>query len=1301
MRALSGRRWSASIATALTLVLTQAMGVAGSPLPAPVNARPGHGTHAPVSTRRAEVVGQQVLASDPGIRFGTLLGGSSDDYGGSVAVDAAGSIYIIGTTQSVLPTTPGAYDGTKGGYSDAFVAKFGPGGDTLEYLTYIGGGDSEYGRDIAVDETGSAFITGDTFSSDFPTSPGAFDSTHDGQTDAFVAKLSPAGDALEYSSYLGGTNNESGLGIAIDSGGNAYVTGLTDSSTFPTTPGAFDTTADIFGNGFAGFATKVDPAGASLAYSTFLGTNTQGVTPAVGSGGELIVAGMTQSVAFPTTPGAFDTTFNGGFQDQDGFVTRLNADGSALVYSTFLGGSRRDPIENMVIDASGNVFVTGLTESANFPTTAGAYDTTIGGGPDIFDGFVTAVDATGSSLLFSSFVGGSDSDSGRGIAVDGDGRVSITGFTASSDLPTTPGAPSETLSGGGNDAFVARFDPTGSTLDFGSYLGGDAFDGGMGIATDAAGAVYVVGSTASSVFPTTTGAFDESANGGYDNFLVKIGDVPPEPFVRNTSGALTLDDQPFRPIGFNIYNANSNGWCWYAMDGTILDDAMTAIGPSKNAMRAWFFQQLATTNGVRDWTAFDRTLATARAHGVKVVVTLTDQWGDCGDSTVAGYGYKDTTWYESAYRDPDPSGLVSYRDWVAEVVSRYRDDSTILTWQLVNEPEVMPFAGADCSTVPESTAFQLLFDFATDVAGLIKSIDPNHLVSLGTIGSGQCGAQADDFATLMGIPTLDLCEFHDYNPSDLVPGDQWNGLQRRIDQCDALAKPLLVGELGIRPMDVGGTFADRARVVAGKLCAQLTAGVDGLLLWAWSKDGSTLDNYDIGPGDPVLGVLDPWADPSHTCSAPSAPSNVAATAGNAQATVTWTAPPDNGSPLTGFVVTASPGGQTASAGPAATSALVTGLANGTTYTFTVTASNAAGTSPPSAPSNAVTPIVKANQTITFLALPNRTMVQSPVTASATASSGLPVSFSSLTPAVCTSNGANGQTITLIGAGTCSVRADQAGSASYNPAPPVTRNFTVSRANQSITFATLPNRTLLESPITVSATASSGLSVTFTATTPAICASSGANGSTVTLLAPGTCTITADQAGDAVYNPAPSRVRSFLVRKANQTITFAALADRTLIESPLTVSATASSGLTVTFTTTTPTICTSSGPEGSTIMLLAPGTCTVTASQPGDATYNAAPNLSRNFAVRKASQTITFAPLANRPRAQSPFTVTASASSGLTVRFTSTTPSICTATGPDGATITLLTVGQCGIRADQAGNATYAAAPGVTRRFRVQ
>jgi mannan endo-1,4-beta-mannosidase len=364
--------------------------------------------------------------------------------------------------------------------------------------------------------------------------------------------------------------------------------------------------------------------------------------------------------------------------------------------------------------------------------------------------------------------------------------------------------------------------------------------------------------SSSSIGPFDAGEFAHS-------FRSPSAPPPSADFVSRSGAQLQLNGQAFRPIGLNIYNANSNGWCWYPMDGTILADSLTSIGSGKNALRAWFFQQLATTNGARDWTAFDRTLATARAHGYKVVATLVDQWGDCGVTNGAGYGYKDVNWYQSAYKQTDGAATVSYREWAQQVAARYRNDPTILAWQLVNEPEVKPSSGADCSTVPESTAASTLKSFAADVAGAIRAADPNHLISLGTIGGGQCGTQGADYKDVMSVAALDLCEYHDYTPNQPIPGDQWNGLQVRLNQCNELGKPLLVGEMGVRPSDVGGTLQARANVVAGKLCAQFNAGVAGVMLWAWDKDGSLLDNFDIGPGDPVLSVLSPWSDTSVTC----------------------------------------------------------------------------------------------------------------------------------------------------------------------------------------------------------------------------------------------------------------------------------------------------------------------------------------------------------------------------------------------------------------------------------------------------
>jgi hypothetical protein len=324
-----------------------------------------------------------------------------------------------------------------------------------------------------------------------------------------------------------------------------------------------------------------------------------------------------------------------------------------------------------------------------------------------------------------------------------------------------------------------------------------------------------------------------------DNVFTTLAESP---FVTADGTELRLNGEPYRFTGLNVYNANSRGECWYALaSGPGLGEALTAMGPGTDAIRAWFFESLATTEGERDWSGFDHTLAVARAHGVKVIPTLTNQWADCDPA-----GYKTGSWYEEGYTE-------EYRDWVAEVVTRYRNEPNILAWQLVNEAEVKPSADASSCT---PGAADILTAFATDVGDLVKALDPEHLVSLGTIGGGQCGAANEDYAQVHSVDAIDLCEYHDYNaPNVPMPGDQWNGLQVRLDQCAELGKPLIIGETGIRPSDVGGTLEDRADAFRAKLDAQFEAGVAGELVWAWSSLGSTLGDYDVGPDDPVLEAL--------------------------------------------------------------------------------------------------------------------------------------------------------------------------------------------------------------------------------------------------------------------------------------------------------------------------------------------------------------------------------------------------------------------------------------------------------------
>jgi len=397
--------------------------------------------------------------------YSTYLGGSVDDRGNAIAVDAAGNAYVTGSTSSNnFPTTSGAVQPTCGiSGGDAFVSKLNETGTTLVYSTCLGGSGGQFGNGIAVDVAGNAYVTGQTTSPNFPTTLGAFQpSPHGGIAHAFVTKVNPTGTGLVYSTYLGGSGIDLGNGIAVDVAGNAYVTGFAGSTDFPTTPGAFQTARASSSDAFV---TKVNQTGTGLVYSTYLGGNAddEGFAIAVDVAGNAYVTGRTNSPNFPTTLGAFQTTFAGG---GDAFVTKLNtlASGSAsLVYSTYLGGSRADVGFGIAVDVQGNAYVTGSTNSRGFPTTPGAFQTDLAGVADA-DAFLTKLTPTGTGLVYSTYLGGSlagslgggSIDQGFGIAVDVAGNAYVTGRTQSRNFPTTPGA-FQTALAGGFDAFVAKF----------------------------------------------------------------------------------------------------------------------------------------------------------------------------------------------------------------------------------------------------------------------------------------------------------------------------------------------------------------------------------------------------------------------------------------------------------------------------------------------------------------------------------------------------------------------------------------------------------------------------------------------------------------------------------------------------------------------------------------------------------------------------------------------------------------------------------------------------------------------------
>jgi len=392
-------------------------------------------------------------ATGDGLVYATYLGGGSDDQGIGITVDGSGHCYVTGWTQSTDFPTENPFQNALGGEVDAFLTKLNAAGNGLVYSTYLGGFGSDKGALISADGSGSCYVTGWTQSTDFPITADPYQGSLRGNTDAFVTKFNAAGNGLVYATYLGGSASDEGFGIAVDSSGHCYVTGWTGSTDFPT-QNPFQ--ASLGGNADA-FVTKFNAAGNGLVYATYLGGSyTDAGAPgsdygfgiAVSDSGHCYVVGWTDSLDFPTQ-NPFQASRGGDF---DVFVAKFNATGDGLVYATYLGGRLSDYGIGIALDDSGQCYVTGLTDSNDFPTTEDAFQVSRAG---VYDGFVTAFNAGGNSLSYSTYLGGATDDSIEYIAVDDAGNCYVTGWTESTDFPTEK--PFQGVFGGACDAFVAKF----------------------------------------------------------------------------------------------------------------------------------------------------------------------------------------------------------------------------------------------------------------------------------------------------------------------------------------------------------------------------------------------------------------------------------------------------------------------------------------------------------------------------------------------------------------------------------------------------------------------------------------------------------------------------------------------------------------------------------------------------------------------------------------------------------------------------------------------------------------------------
>jgi hypothetical protein len=510
----------------------------------------------------------KTLVIDPVVtlEYSTYLGGSAEDSGYAIAIDNSGSAYVTGFTMGTDFPTLNPYQTDPGdGQYDVFITKLSASGNSLLYSTYLGGNSNEYGLAIEVDSAACAYITGRTVSASFPTRNAYQNSLIGGPSDAFVTKLSPAGNSLVFSTFLGGSGDDVAFGIEVDQSHNIYLTGETYSTDFPTKNAYQNSLSGINSNAFV---TKLSATGNSLVFSTFLG----------GSGsdwGEDIcldvyrnayVTGSTGSVDFPTK-NASQGSYGGGWFD--GFVTKLSSGGNSLIYSTFLGGSAKDQCYDIVVDSNCNAYLTGETNSIDFPTLNPTQS--VLQGP--CDAFVAKISSTGNSLGFSTYLGGTDEDMGLGIDLDSSNNIYIAGETESTDFPVKNAY--QSTFGGSYDGFVTKLSSSGKSFIYSTYLGGKGWDAlfyRFDIAVDQQGNAYVAGFTDSTDFPTKK-PFQGVSGGGDDAFVTKLSFTSTANIITvtypNGGESLTVGSEPnitwttsIDLPGVKIEYSTNNGSSW-------------------------------------------------------------------------------------------------------------------------------------------------------------------------------------------------------------------------------------------------------------------------------------------------------------------------------------------------------------------------------------------------------------------------------------------------------------------------------------------------------------------------------------------------------------------------------------------------------------------------------------------------------------------------------------------------------------------------------------------------------------------
>lgn len=616
------------------------------------------------------------LIIDPTIIYSTYLGGYSLDRAGGIWLDSVGNIYIGGTTRSSdFPLAGDPFQPVYGGSDyDMFASKLSPDGSSLIYSTFIGGNDWDLGDLVGVDANGIATMGGWTASENFPTTPGAFQTFFAGTEDVAVAKLNADGSDLIFGSYWGGGGVDEPYGFAVDGAGNTYFTGYI----YP----GFSSWA---------FVSGLTADGSQQLFQRYLGgsvpgpgddnANSGGEGIVVDEAGNIYVTGYTRAADFPVTSGAYRTSIQAF---EDGFITKLSPLGQSIIYSTYIPGGVSDYPADIAIDSAGNAYITGNTSSSDYPTTTGAFATDCG---DPRCSFLTKLNPTGSDLVYSSYLGGpefdfSEEDYGIVVRVDQTGHAYVGGYTSSTDFPVVN--PIQATLSGPNDGFLTKFNPTGTGVEYSTYLGGNAGDFLAGIALDQMGHVYVAGISSSPDFPLVN-PLQPTNHGQGDAFVAVIaedGAVTRTPVATITGTPPTATSTPDPCNGLTAWRTETPMPIPHSGSAAVvLNDQLYVIGGASNSPTPVRYTQVFDA-GANTWTnkaPYPDGLGLAAGSAVAVdgkIYTLASTYSP-SESFMEMYDPAADNWTRKASL-PEPL--------VGGTIAGYAGKIYVFSGQLVNEP---------------------------------------------------------------------------------------------------------------------------------------------------------------------------------------------------------------------------------------------------------------------------------------------------------------------------------------------------------------------------------------------------------------------------------------------------------------------------------------------------------------------------------------------------------------------------------------------------------------------------------------